>query len=146
VNSRTLGPESKQVVFLAGDIEQMQYAPSDLRELLGDVGYQKLQEFDRVDSARQLAVQAASALSFTETPLTSAQAEQLIQILDSNRAQRSGTQASRFAWDTVFAQARDVLSAPQLAALDGIRMNEQAKRVTPVPIGSDPSPTSKTTH
>ena len=126
--NRLLVPELKEMVFPIGDTDLAQNGTRRLRELLGDDGYRQFTEFNRVDSARQLAVQAASSLYFTEAPLTPAQSEQLIQILDNNRSPRSGPQVSPFDWDAVLAQARDVLSAPQLAAVSSLRVRAQANQ------------------
>jgi RNA polymerase sigma factor (sigma-70 family) len=123
--NRLLVPELKEMVFSIVDTDQTQNGTRRLRELLGDDGYRQFTEFNRVDSARQLAVQVASSLYFTEAPMTPAQSEQLIQILDNNRSPRSGPQVSPFDWDAVLAQARDVLSAPQLAAVNGLRVSAQ---------------------
>jgi len=140
--NRFLVPELKEMVFSIVDTDLAQNGTRRLRELLGDDGYRKMQEFDRVDSARQLAAQVASSLYFTEAPLAPAQSEQLIQILDSNRAPRGGPQASPFDWDAVLAQARDVLSAPQLGAVNGLRVRAQLNQAMArgkVPIESAPT-------
>jgi hypothetical protein len=123
--NRLLVPELKEMVFSIVDTDLAQNGTRRLRELLGDDGYRQFTEFNRVDSARQLAVQVASFLYFTEAPMTPAQSEQLIQILDNNRSPRSGPQVSPFDWDAVLAQARDVLSVPQLAAVNGLRVSAQ---------------------
>ena len=123
--NRLLVPELKEMVFSIVDTDLAQNGTRRLRELLGDDGYRQFTEFNRVDSARQLAVQVASSLYFTEAPMTPAQSEQLILILDNNRSPRSGPQVSPFDWDAVLAQARDVLSAPQLAAVNGLRVSAQ---------------------
>jgi RNA polymerase sigma factor (sigma-70 family) len=126
--NRLLIPELKEMVFPIGDTDPAQYGMRRLRELLGDDGYRQFTEFNRVDPARELTVEVASSLYFTEAPLTPAQSERLIEILDNNRSPQSGPQASPFDWDAVLAQAGEMLLAPQLAAVNGVRVRAQANQ------------------
>ena len=142
MTSCQLGPDLKRFVFPIGDINQLRNGPDGLREILGDDGYRKLVEFDRVEPARQLVAQLASALYFTEVPLTSAQSVQLTGILDGNRTPAGRSQTSTYDWDAVLMQAQGILSASQSVALDGLRVQEQVGRAAVganVQIGLPPS-------
>lgn len=86
-----------------------------------------------IEPALDIAAQAAGALWFTEAPLTPLQADQLVGIMNESRAvpapgqrqPRPLNRFERFDWDAVIAKAANVLSAPQLAALEGARAHEQ---------------------
>jgi RNA polymerase sigma factor (sigma-70 family) len=139
---RQLGSDLKQFAFPIGDINQLRNGPGRLREILGDDGYRKLMEFDRVEPARQLAANLANVLYFTEAPLTSAQSVQLTGILDGNRTPAGRSQTSTYDWDAVLMQAQGILSASQSMALDGLRVQEQFGRAAVganVQIGLPPS-------
>jgi RNA polymerase sigma factor (sigma-70 family) len=109
-----------------------------LRDLLGDDGFREYQQLDRARPAREFADQVASALAFTETPLSPPQLTRLAQIIDAHAADKPDAATRRFDWDAIVAQAHDVLSPSQLAVLDGMRAQDrflQAWRRLPNPFG-----------
>ena len=64
----------------------------------------------------------ATALYYTETPLTAGQADQLTQLVAANTGKRSVdavgiTTFGEIDWDKVSAQAQGILSSPQLSLL-----------------------------
>lgn len=76
------GPDSR------GQIQTlMQQANSEMdssiKGLLGDSGYQQYQQFERTQAQRGVVDQLASRLSYSDSPLTPQQAEQLVQLLAS---------------------------------------------------------------
>lgn len=86
-----------------------------LRELLGERGFQRLGEFQRSPRDNRV-TQLASALYFTDTPLTAEQGAQLQRVLtDCNRAgfDRPPTEY----WADAAARAQPFLTTLQLAAL-----------------------------
>jgi RNA polymerase sigma factor (sigma-70 family) len=93
-----------------------------LQALLGTEGYQSYQAFASTVQGRQLAAGLASMLSETEAPLTSAQAQQMAAIFASAGLPYSAS----FDWGSVATQAQEVLSGPQLAQLDNLRLLRQS--------------------
>jgi hypothetical protein len=122
--SRGMSPwfsEGNLFTLPAGDVSLIGKAGSRLRDLLGEEGLRKSQEFAMLIPARELTAHVAGALCFTETPLTAAQSAQLVQIIARSRADPSVSQASPYDWDVVVAQAQGLLSAPQRVALVNAR-------------------------
>jgi hypothetical protein len=93
-------------------------------ELLGETGFRQLQEFDRTQSIREWVVWGlAGDLTFTKTPLSAHQGEQLTQILaNACPSYRSGgpTDEDEVDWPTALEQAKGILSEPQWAALKSV--------------------------
>jgi hypothetical protein len=54
---------------------------SSIRSLLGDEGYRQFQQYEKTAPQRAVVDQLATRLSYTASPLTSQQSEQLVQIL-----------------------------------------------------------------
>ncbi|MBI4623546.1 MAG: hypothetical protein HY736_10060 [Verrucomicrobia bacterium] len=59
-----------------------------IKSVLGDAGFSQLQNYEQTLPQRNLVTDLQQRLSHTNTPLTSAQAEQLVQILAANAPQR----------------------------------------------------------
>ncbi len=68
-------------------------ADNSLKAALGDYGYAQLQQYDQTMPQRGVVNQLQQSLSFTNAPLTEAQADQLVQILASTspRNENGGT-------------------------------------------------------
>ena len=60
-----------------------------LKTALGDAGYSQLQNYDQTMPERNVVNQLQQRLAASDTPLTSAQSEQLVQILAANAPQRT---------------------------------------------------------
>lgn len=99
-----------------------------LRDLLGEEGFRQYQEFKSTIPARELTVQVAGDLSFTESPLTPQQADQLNRILFDARPGQPSSPGAGFDREAVIAKAKDVLSATQLEALNGVLARGQLQR------------------
>ena len=95
---------------------------SQLQTLLGDADYAKTQQFVQMMPAHMLTTQLASALYFTDSPLTAGQADQLKQIYAATAAGGTGGGQSSV---SLLRQAQGVLSPEQFAALTGIVQQEQ---------------------
>jgi hypothetical protein len=63
---------------------------NNIRTLIGADGLQQLQQFERTAPQRALVDQLATRLSYTSSPLTPQQSEQLVQILADNAAPAGG--------------------------------------------------------
>jgi RNA polymerase sigma factor (sigma-70 family) len=86
-----------------------------LRELLGERGYQRFEEFQRSPRDNRV-TQLGSMLYFTDTPLTAEQAAQVQHVLtECNRAGFDRLPAEY--WADAVARAQVFLSPPQVAAL-----------------------------
>lgn len=79
-----LNPEEfqKLVTNAQGEIN------NSIKSLIGEAGFAQLTSYDQTLPQRSTVNQLEQRLSYTNTPLTSAQAEQLVQILANNPAQR----------------------------------------------------------
>ena len=117
----SLGSDGKILFLPTGDDMSTGKVDSRLRDLLGDDGLRKCQEFGLLIPARELTAQVAGALCFTVTPLTAEQSAQLVQIIARSQSNASVSQAGTYDWDAVVAKAQGLLSAPQLVALANAR-------------------------
>jgi hypothetical protein len=141
---------------LVGDI--VNEINSSLRTMLGDADFAQLRSYERTLPQRSVVEDLQQRLSYTATPLTVSQADQLIDILAANPAARTAasnrppapapyastntalaeSQALRLiASQTIapstitpaaVAQSQSVLSAPQLAALQQMQQQQQAQQ------------------
>ncbi len=93
-----------------------------LQALLGSEGYQSYQAYTSDLQGRQLAAGLASILAESDAPLTSAQAQQMAEIFAAAGALNKGS----VDWGFVAAQSQGILSGPQLAQLDNLRVLRQS--------------------
>ncbi len=97
---------------------------SRIQAQFGDAVYQAYQHFNDTAPVRELTGQLTETLAATATPLTPAQADQLVEILNNNRLPGSDGRPSldphALNLDQAVAQAQGVLSPPQIAALRAI--------------------------
>lgn len=102
------------------------------RELLGDDGFRQLTEYNRTSGLRQLVNGiAGGAVVVARDPLTSQQAEQLLQLMANASAsyKRGGhAHAGEIDWNAVDAQARTFLSPAQFALFSTME--------PPLPVGA----------
>lgn len=98
---------------------------AQLRNLLGTEGFQAYQDFNRAGLAQTYAQQLAGTLYSTETPITQAQGNQLVQILAQSSSDyqngKSVWNSAQIDWDAALSSAQAVLSAPQMDALRASR-------------------------
>lgn len=93
-----------------------------IRATFGDATYEALQHFNDTGAMRELTGQLTTALATTATPLSPAQADQLVEILANNSRAPDGRVSGdphALNFEAAFAQvqAQALLSPPQLAAL-----------------------------
>ncbi len=124
-------------------------ANSSLKSTLGDAGFAQLQQYDQTMPQRNVVNQLQQSLSYTSSPLTDAQTDQLIQILAANAPQRqNGTTADAGGFGGGFRaafggggpgggatitpnaviQAQTVLSTTQFQALQQLQQTQQAQQ------------------
>ncbi len=113
---------------------------------MGDAGYAQYQQYQQTLPQRNVANQLAQSLSYTNTPLTPDQTEQMVSILAANTPASSnstgnniranlatglgfggGGQTSPITNDAI-TQAQTVLSPPQVAALQQLQAAQQAQQ------------------
>jgi hypothetical protein len=95
-----------------------------LRELLGDSGYRRLQEYQI--SLTSYVSRLAGALYFTDTPLTAEQGRKLGDVFAGvHRKVSPGRTTPQEYWDAVATQAGAFLSEPQMASLGILRLRDE---------------------
>ncbi len=89
-----------------------------LQSFLGPADYARLQEYGSTMAARDVVKAVASDVYFSESPLTSTQAEQLVRIIaKESPAGSGGSNPDGANWERIVEQAGGILSPVQLAAL-----------------------------
>jgi RNA polymerase sigma factor (sigma-70 family) len=103
--------------------------PDDqLKEVLGDDGFQKWQEYQRVRGAYGLATAAATRVGFSGAPLSEDQVSNLAQIVaNNNRQYQSGGKVDEVStdWDAVAAEAQKIMSPEQYSAFQATLLQQQ---------------------
>lgn len=110
------------------------------KQILGSVAAARLPEFQAQAEARIYAANVASTLYFTDTPLTSSQADTLVQALTTSRSVGQAAQASQFDWDAVLSKVTPTLAPAQLAALSGLHASDLFNRRLNRPKPAAPTP------
>jgi hypothetical protein len=118
---------------------------AQIQSALGDAGYAQYQQYTQTLPDRNTVTQLQQALSYTATPLSDDQANQMIQLLANTAAQRSGNgtagtpgggmgaifgggnQSAQISDDTI-TQSSGVLSGPQQQALQQLQVQQQTQR------------------
>ncbi len=98
------------------------------KEILGETGYARLPEFHRMNEARGATAKLASALAFTETPVSSEQAQRLAGLMMDSARNADTNRVDPLKWDVIMERASGVLTPPQLAALAEVRSDEERRR------------------
>ena len=114
------------------DLEASAQAEIDdkIKTLLGADAYGQFQTFQQTQGQRSVVNQLRDSLSYTATPLSKEQGDQLVPILAQtgpprpNNPDRAATNAT--VTDATVTQAQQVLSAPQVEALKEIQQQQQA--------------------
>lgn len=121
-------------------------ADNNIKATLGDAGYAQYQQYQQTLPQRNVVNQLTQSLSYTSTPLTSAQSEQLVQILAANTPASTNSASNNIratvtsAFGVGFggglnspitsdaiAQSQTVLSPPQVQALQQLQAAQQAQ-------------------
>jgi hypothetical protein len=119
---------------------------ASMRTLLGDQRYDQYQNYEATSSQRNTVSQLSSRLSYSQTPLTEAQTDQLVGLLSSDTSAvfpegfggpgggrgmlggGMGGESSALITATTLQQAQGILSQPQLAVLQSLYEEQQAQQ------------------
>jgi hypothetical protein len=105
---------------------------TDTQALLGEAGYQQLQDLKRAAPVSYLVGQVGAAVAATVAPLSADQGARLTQILaDASSSYQTGQEATLTTvnWDAALARAQGILSDPQLMALRTTIAEQQYSQV-----------------
>lgn len=101
-----------------------------IKATLGADGFAQFQTYQQTQGQRGVVGQLQESLSYTSTPLSTAQSEQMVQILGSTGPARGGAANGNAnngtVTDATIAAAQGVLSPPQVQALQEIQRQQQA--------------------
>ena len=115
-----------------------------LREIVGEDGVKRFNEFAWREPALEIAVKMAGALWSTDAPLNSAQADELVEVIAGMRKQQAAlggrVNPSDLNWDAVIDRARGFLAPSQLAALVGLQAEQKFNRALNQPPRATPTP------
>jgi RNA polymerase sigma factor (sigma-70 family) len=125
------------VTALLGEVEEQRNAA--LRELLGAEPYAQFQRYHYTESIRcEITEWMAGALYQTQAPLSGAQASALTELLarhtTPDEENRANAQAIR--WETVLAEAHEVLQPAQMPFLEAMRAQMEWRKAFYGAIGS----------
>jgi hypothetical protein len=122
---------------------------ASIQQALGDAGFQQYQQYQQSLPERNTVNSLQQSLSYTQTPLTDDEANQLIGLLQQTQPQRAGNGTAGTnnggdggpgimslingggtakVTDEALTQASGVLSAPQISALQQIQQQQQAQQ------------------
>jgi Spy/CpxP family protein refolding chaperone len=120
-----------------------------IQQVLGDAGFQQYQQYQQTLPERNTVNSLQQQLSYTQTPLTDDEANQMVALLSQNQPQRAGNGTSGTTnggtpgpgimalingggnakvTNDAITQASSVLSAPQVSALQAIQAQQQAQQ------------------
>ena len=100
--------------------------------IIGEVGVEALQDYDRGYAAREIAGQVAAGSFYSAAPLSPSQADTLKRLLTQGSVvfQQGGRlEPDTIDWDGVLTQATAVLPAPQVEALRALRARWEQKNL-----------------
>jgi hypothetical protein len=124
-------------------------ADQNIEQALGDAGFQQYQQYQQSLPERNTVNSLQQQLSYTQTPLTDDEANQMIALLSQNQPERAGGGTAGTnnggnpgpglgallngggtakVTDAALTQAAGVLSAPQISALQQIQQQQQAQQ------------------
>jgi hypothetical protein len=118
---RTIGAGLKTVQLSLSTGMSYEQVTAAKKSLLGEANFKKLQQYQLEQPARQLATQLASALAFSEQPLSRNQFAAVQQAILNAHAISMTQTGPHVDWTAVTATTHSVLAADQLVALDAVR-------------------------
>lgn len=130
ITAPSSGPRGEAYAFNTGTNLPMEAFEPRLRELLGEDGYALLGEFMRLNEARSAVAQVASAMAFSDTPVSSLQAQRLAGVMMDTARTPGSTRVGRLDWNEITARAPTVLSPPQMEALAVVRAENERQRAS----------------
>ncbi|HEX2854766.1 MAG TPA: hypothetical protein VHO24_16155 [Opitutaceae bacterium] len=114
------GAKRNDPVYQALRKQQEESLRADLQAIVGQAGYEALEQFRRANGVRGFVDELATGMTFAGQPMTLDQQDQLVQTIAeaSARFQKGGSAMPWDAnWDAIMAQAPSFLSDAQVAAL-----------------------------
>lgn len=141
-----INPRSNKEAFDKLVADSQADIDATIRSTLGETGFEQYQSYEKTLPQRSVVNQLEQRLSYSSTPLTSTQSEQLVSILATTAASRGGNPAippplsafgggiatafvggSSHITDATINQATGVLAGPQLDALRQLQQEQQAQ-------------------
>jgi hypothetical protein len=144
-----ISPRSDPDGFKALVNQAVSQSDASIQQALGDGAYQQYQQYQQSLPERNVVNSLQQSLSYTQTPLTDDQANQMIGLLQQTQPQRAGNGTAGTTnggdggpgimalvngggtarvTDDSLTQASGVLSAPQVSALQQIQQQQQAQQ------------------
>ena len=142
-----VSPQSDPAQFRALIADAQSQVDANIQATLGDAAFAQYQQYQQTLPQRNVVNQLAQSLSYTNTPLTDAQTEQMVQLLASTSPPASAAAITRAEvaaslvvgfggggggggsqiTDTAIAQASTVLAPAQVQALQQLQQTQQAQ-------------------
>jgi len=142
-----INPRTDPTAFQAAVASAQSDADQQIQTALGDSGYAQYQQYQQTMPERTTATQLQTALSYSSTPLTDAQSQQLVALMQTEASsagstattaagggfgpggggQGGGNQGAAITADTI-SQAASFLSATQVQALQQLQATQQAQQ------------------
>lgn len=113
------------ITFSSGTAVSAEETEAKIRDLLGEDRYSKYRDYARVRVARDYAVNLASLLTSSDTPLTAVQAQQVMGIFS---AGVDPNHAGKLDWEFIAREAQWILSPDQFAMLKNLQNRTQGWR------------------
>jgi hypothetical protein len=147
--SQGINPRSDPSGFSTLVNQAITQSDATIQQALGDAAFQQYQQYQQTLPERNTINSLQQSLSYTQTPLTDDQANQMIALLQQTQPQRAGNGTAGTTnggdggpgimalvngggtakvTDDSLTQASGVLSAPQMSALQQIQQQQQAQQ------------------
>lgn len=124
--SSPAGPKGEMYVFSADDRMTTAEANAAMKELLGPA-YERMPKIVMRNEARESVGSLANRLTFSDTPLSGAQAQQLVELMMSLSQQPDG-RFKGFDWSAISASMESILSPAQREVWAQVAANRQERR------------------
>jgi hypothetical protein len=144
-----ISPRSDPDGFKSLVNQAVSQSDASIQQALGDAAFQQYQQYQQSLPERNVVNSLQQSLSYTQTPLTDDEANQMIGLLQQTQPQRAGNGTAGTTnggdggpgimalingggtakvTDDAMTQASGVLSAPQISALQQIQQQQQAQQ------------------
>jgi hypothetical protein len=97
-----------------------------IKTTLGPNGFTEFQTYQQTQAQRGVIDQLQASLSYTATPLSTTQSDQMVEILGRTGPARGGSPTNSAVTDATIAAAQGVLAPPQVQSLQEIQQQQQA--------------------
>jgi hypothetical protein len=148
-NAQGINPRTDPDGFKTLANQAIAQADASIQQALGDAAYATYQQYQQTLPERNTVNSLQTALSYSQTPLTDDEANQMIALLQQTQPQRAGNGTAGTSsggdagpgfmalvngggtakvTDEALTQAQGVLTAPQMSALQQIQQQQQAQQ------------------